>query len=283
MIIKKKSPRQAIKTTLISKNERLKKMKNVAKKVSTLARNKIITTKRARVNVTNITRQMGVMTIPKAIETKGTIMSTNGTVLTVKLSNELMRKLKDIYAMTERDQIEFAGLVECSFDMNYTNFSSPTIRTNRQRTSVYFPPRTALTKLMYHSHPSPVTSSRAKIVTFPSAPDLGIYVENHVNGVLEANLVLDQQGIYVVDVLTPANTFNEDNMYRTALEELRKKGAFDYLTSDNTVLAFNVDTKRWKKFINIYIDRKMIDTFGVSIRFYAWDDLPTVRISALSQ
>jgi hypothetical protein len=273
--------RQHIKTTATPRSERLKKMQDTAKKMSALARKKIINTK--RINVTgSITRQLGIMTIPKAIETKGTIMSTNGTVLTVKLSGELMRKLKDIYAMTERDDFEYAGLVECSFDMNYANFNSPTIRTNRLPGSVYFPRRTAQTKLMYHSHPAPTTNSRAKIVTFPSAPDLRIYVNNHQDGVLEANLILDQQGVYIIDVVRPINTFNADNMFETAVYEMGKKGAFDYIVGDN-ILAMNVDIKRWKTFINSDINSKMITKFGVSVMFYTWNELPTVRISALSQ
>jgi hypothetical protein len=71
-------------------------------------------------------------------------------------------------------------------------------------------------------------------------------------------------------------------MFETAVYEMGKKGAFDYIVGDN-ILAMNVDIKRWKTFINSDINSKMITKFGVSVMFYTWNELPTVRISALSQ
>lgn len=274
------SKRKSIKSISTTKSQRLGKMKSTAKKVSTGATRSVLTTKRLNINA--LTRKMGVMTIPKDIETRGTIMSTNGTVLTVKLSHELMRKLKDIYRMTGREGIEFAGLVECTFDVNYTKFNSPTIRTDGQEGWVNLPRRTGRTKLMYHSHPSPEGTGRSTIVTFPSSADLRIYVDTHKDGILEGNLILDQQGVYVVDVLRPVANFSGEDMFAAAVRELNRKKAFDYQVRGE-MLALNVDIKRWKAFVNSDLDSKMIRMFGVSIKYYTWADVPTVRISSLSR
>lgn len=259
------------------------KMKKRATAASTAARKKTLTTSRARTAVNVLTRQMGLMSIPKTIETRGVIMgSEQNNTLKLRLTKPLMTKLKDIYKMSENQRIEFAGLIECTFDTNYANFGSPTARTNYQMTSVYFPRRTRLTKMMYHTHPLPMATQGSKYMSIPSGPDFVSYVQAHRGGIIEANLILEQQGVYVIDVLRPTTNATGVDMHNTIMKELQTARGFEYTVQD-IILVFNIDIEKWKKFVNNTLDPILNRKHGVSMKFYKWSELPITRVSALPQ
>lgn len=267
------SLRKSIKSTKISKPDTiLTSAMEARKKAVTAARQR-------RPTVNNITAKMRTLSIPKVLETKGTIMKTLGdNNVELQLSRDIVYTLKDIYELSARESIEIAGLIECTFDTNYASFVGPTLRTNYKRTSVYFPHGTPLTKMTYHSHPAPQPTLGGTYVSVPSDTDLNTFIEVHKTGVIEANLILDQQGMYVVDVLTPKENSRGKEMFDTILTEIKKVRGFDYIVKD-TILLFNVDVNRWKNFINNRLDAIMIKKYGVSLRFYRWGDLPSAIVN----
>jgi hypothetical protein len=93
-------------------------------------------------------------------------------------------------------------------------------------------------------------------------------------------MILEQRGMYVIDVLRPINRDIGENIFNTIIEKIRSAGGFNY-TVDDTILVFNLDIGRWKSFMNNSIDPFLVRQYGVSIKFYIWDDLPEVRISSL--
>lgn len=260
------------------------KMKKVATAASAAARKKVLTASRRRPTINNITRSMGLMSIPRPIETRGTILGTNrNNTLRVQLPRTLVAQLEWIYnrsVSTRHGRLELAGLIECTFDVNYANFTTPTIRTNYQMTSVHLPERTRMTKMTYHTHPSPPAAPGSTYTSIPSGPDFNAYIQTHRNGVIEANMILEQRGMYVIDVLRPINRDIGENIFNTIIEKIRSAGGFNY-TVDDTILVFNLDIGRWKSFMNNSIDPFLVRQYGVSIKFYTWDDLPQVRISSL--
>ena len=268
-------------TSMVPKVTPKSKMKRVSAARALTARRAVMSTARKRVSVNNLTRKMGLMSIPKTLETKGTILGppVNNTVK-LQLSKQIVGDLKDIYKMSADHGFEIAGLIECTFDTNYANFTGPTMRTNYQRTSVYFPQATALTKITYHSHPSPSAVSGGTYVAVPSGPDFNAYVQTYRNGHIEANLILEQQGMYVVDVLRPTSNSRGESMFKTIEDEIQRARGFEYTVQD-IIMVFNVDMKKWKRFINNTLDAIMIRKHGVSVRFYTWSELPTVRVSTL--
>ena len=257
------------------------KMKKRATTASTAARKKVLTASRRRTNVNVITRQMGLMSIPKTLETRGTIMRSNGNnTLRIQLSRSLITDLKDIYALSEKYRVEIAGLIECTFDSSYANFIGPTIRTNHQMTSVRLPEPTAITKMTYHTHPSPAAPPGSTYTSIPSGPDFNAYIQTHRNGVIEANIIVEQQGMYVIDVIRPTNRAVGEDVFNTIIEKIRGAGGFNHVIED-TILVFNFDIGRWKRFINNTLDPFLTRQYGLSIQFYKWNELPQVRISSL--
>lgn len=232
--------------------------------------------KRKKTDIENITEKFQLMTIPKNIDTTGTIMNTDGRNATIKLSNKLMNQLKDIYNMSEREQSEYAGLIECSFDKNYVYPTSPTKRTNYMREAVAPPQRTNTTKIVYHSHPAPPISGTT-LVSIPSDMDFTAYIGAQKQGIVEGNLILDQNGVYVVDVVNNLNN-QKNKIFQYFLEIIKSKGGMNYQIKDD-LFFLNVDINRWQIFVNKQIDVLMKKNFGVSIKFYKWTELPLVRIS----
>ena len=228
---------------------------------------------------------MGLMSIPRPIETRGTIMGPNNrnNTLRVQLPRTLIAELEGIYrgsASPGGGRMEFAGLIECTFDANYANFTTPTIRTNFQMSSVRLPERTRMTKMTYHTHPSPVAPPGSTYTSIPSASDFNLYIQTHRNGVIEANIILEQQGMYVIDVLRPINRDIGEDIFNTIIEKIRSAGGFNY-TVEDAILVFNIDIGRWKRFMNNTIDPTLVRQYGVSVKFYKWNELPQVRISSL--
>lgn len=226
-------------------------------------------------NVNRLTKQFGIMTIPKDIETRGTIMNTEGQNLIVKLPKKLMNELKDIYDMSERSQHEFAGLIECTFETDYALVKSHTMRTNYNRGTVAPPQRTKATKIMYHSHPAP-KGTGTTIVSIPSDMDFATYLNAQKQGVVEGNLILDQHGVYVIDVV---NFKKEEGIFQDFLKLIKSQNGFQYIIK-NDLFFMNIDTNTWQKFINGKVDILMKKEFGVSMKFYKWSELPTMRISS---
>lgn len=259
------------------------KMKKRASAASAAARKKVLTASRRRATVNNITRRMGVMSIPRPIETRGTIMRPDrNNTLIVQLSRTLVNELHGIYigSASPSNRMEVSGLIECTFDVNYANFTTPTIRTNYQMTSVQLPEGTRMTKMTYHTHPSPPAAPGSTYTSIPSGPDFNAYIRTHRNGVIEANIILEQQGMYVIDVIRPTDRAIGHDVFNMIVEKIRSAGGFNY-TIEDTILVFNLNISRWKRFINNTLDPFLTRQYGVSIKFYKWNEVPQVRISSL--
>ena len=134
--------------------------------------------------------------------------------------------------------------------------------------------------MTYHTHPSPPAAPGSTYTSIPSGPDFNAYIRTHRNGVIEANIILEQQGMYVIDVLRPINRDIGEDIFNTIIEKIRSAGGFNY-TVEDTILVFNLDIGRWKSFTNNTLDPFLVRQYGVSIKFYKWNELPQVRISSL--
>jgi hypothetical protein len=227
-------------------------------------------------NVNKLARTMGIMTIPKAIEARGTILSVRGDIMTISLTRKLVRELRDVYLMTVRDQWEYAGAVKMHVDRDYANFNTPTKRTNRLLRGVQFTEQMFQFKLTYHSHPAP--RGVRSLATIPSPMDFRLYISNYPD--IQANIILDNEGLYVVDIVERATTGFKPNateawdQFHSLVE---RSGAYEYMI-DYDALTYRVDKNRWKSFINKTVDPIMRSKYNVSILFYFYDELPQIRI-----
>lgn len=239
----------------------------------------IVARMKTATNVNRLARSMSIMTIPKAIEAKGTILSVRDTIMTIALTQKLMRQLKDVYLLSARDAWEYAGVIGVRIDpadKNYVTFNTPTRRTDRMRMRVDYTNRMVQFKMTYHSHPSP--PGARSLATFPSEGDFRVYITNYPN--IQANIILDNEGVYVFDLIerpVGAPRIDPALAYAQFNKLLELSGASKYEIVDN-MLIYKVDKNRWKSFINKTVDPIMRKKFHISILFYFYDEIPKIRI-----
>ena len=253
-------------------------LKTIRKSIKTM---KTVLDPKYQLNV--LTKKFKKLYIPKSLESKGVVVSSRGNILEIQLSKQLMAELKDIYAMTEEKQWEFAGSISCEVDplsRNYVKFGKPTMRTNRMRTAVGLSQSDLTFKITYHSHPlPPPPSSVVKYLTHPSEADFTMYISHYPR--IQGNIIIDQQGIYLIDLIeskiVSPNKPNPSEVYRyfKSLLQVGKVNNFQVL---DEIVIYSVNPKSWQKFINGHVDRNMKLKYNISVRFYLYSDLPTLTL-----
>ena len=207
----------------------------------------------------------------------GTITNANNRYVSVRLSRLLIDRLKEIYTRTWTQRVEYVGSIPftVSNTRNYVKFNQPTARTNQQLASVT-PTQEELTQyIVYHTHPVP--ENETPLFTYPSEPDFRAYIANYP--AVQANLILENQGYYVVDLLeTNMDKPNPNDVVRV-FNELMGGREFQRVRVDWSSLAYFATTpERWKRAINKYVDPIMRRQFGISVRYYTWNELGTITL-----
>jgi hypothetical protein len=130
--------------------------------------------------------------------------------------------------------------------------------------------------VVYHSHPVP--PGNRMLFTIPSVQDIREYVRSYPH--VQANIILEKHGYYVVDLIE-SDVFNKPNaddvvrFYNSILDS----GKFNrVLTVHRNIMFFNSDATRWKKTINGYVNKLMRSKFGISIRYYTYDELADITL-----
>jgi hypothetical protein len=128
---------------------------------------------------------------------------------------------------------------------------------------------------VYHTHPVP--ENETPLFTYPSEPDFRAYIANYP--AVQANLILENQGYYVVDLLeTNMDKPNPNDVVRV-FNELMGGREFQRVRVDWSSLAYFATTpERWKRAINKYVDPIMRRQFGISVRYYTWNELGTITL-----
>jgi hypothetical protein len=225
--------------------------------------------------VNNFTKKLN---IPKDSYNLGTITSLTNTNMGVRLSRRLVNDLKNVYRESYERQIEHVGSTQFTVKntRGYVKFMTPSRRTNERFDSV-MPSTTDIDSyVVYHSHPVP--PGNRMLFTIPSVQDIREYVRSYPH--VQANIILEKHGYYVVDLIE-SDVFNKPNaddvvrFYNSILDS----GKFNrVLTVHRNIMFFNSDATRWKKTINGYVNKLMRSKFGISIRYYTYDELADITL-----
>src|SRR5210317_2634215 len=207
----------------------------------------------------------------------GTITNANNRYVSVRLSRLLIDRLKEIYTRTWTQRVEYVGSIPftVSNTRNYVKFNQPTARTNQQLASVT-PTQEELTQyIVYHTHPVPEYAT--PLFTYPSEADFRTYINAYPN--IQANLILENQGYYIIDLIeTNLNKPNIDDVIRE-FRGLVQGQEFQRVSVTWSNLAYIQTTSdKWKRAVNGYIDPIMRRKFGISIKYYTWDQLGEITL-----
>jgi hypothetical protein len=260
---------------------------------------KTIGTKRPASKAFNIYGKIRKLKSPEKPKGKSTNRSTvtnihrlNTHYTAIKLPKTVFDNLKIIYtkSSSSNKRVEYAGKVS----LNAYN-GLVKVTTNSPGTSGLRGGITAenVKKYMhgyvsFHTHPSavPKNSRRVnnrgvKFFTIPSMEDLLLYTASYPN--MQANLVLDEHGYYIIDIIEGVKINRRPNM--NIVRDIYNKFHNDMLSKNMLAvfegkyiyyMASRVD--EWKEIFNKF-SHKMKTFTGLSMNFYTWKERGTITIS----
>ena len=259
----------------------VEKRKSETARRQTLSRRRDLDRRRrmSRINaaINRLARNFKRVNIPRDAFNLGTVTASDGNVLSVRLSRKTIKELQDIYKKTWEQRVEYAGSIPftVSNTRNYVRFSKPTARTNQQLATVQ-PTQEEMTQyIVYHTHPVPEYAT--PLFTYPSEADFKVYINEYPN--MQANLILENQGYYIIDLIeTNLNKPNVDDVTREFNRLVRGQEFQRVSFTWSNLGYFQTTPTQWKRAVNNYIDPIMRRKFGISVRYYTWDQLGEITL-----
>ena len=199
----------------------------------------------------------------------------------VKLTREVVHDLKEISKLSTIKQWEFAG----GITYKEFKFSKATRVTSKKRNRVDSPEiqRVWYSEIAYHTHPGHghhdknTHEDTPVYTTLPSNADFEAFIKGFPE--MQVNIICDSNGYYVIDILKSVY-IRASPLPEAVHEYMRKVRSKPFMRicvfSDNGIEYFQTTVKNWKREINEYVDPEMMKLFGVSIRYYGYDDDPPI-------
>ena len=215
--------------------------------------------------------------IPRNTFNVGTVTASDGNVLSVRLSRKTIKELQDIYKKTWEQRVEYGGSIPFTLSntRNYVRFSTPTVSTNQQLASVT-PTQEDMTQyIVYHTHPVP--EQNRTLFTYPSGTDFRTYISYYPT--IQANIILENQGYYIIDLIeTNMNKPNPDEVVAEFNRFLSSREFQRVSVNWSNLEYFQTTPTQWKRAVNNYIDPIMRRKFGISVKYYTWDQLGEITL-----
>ena len=235
--------------------------------------------KMAQINavLNRLSKKFRRVNIPRNAFNLGTVTASDGNVLSVRLSRETIKELQDIYKKTWEQRVEYGGSIPFTLSntRNYVRFSTPTVSTNQQLASVT-PTQEDMTQyIVYHTHPVP--EQNRTLFTYPSGTDFRTYISYYPT--IQANIILENQGYYIIDLIeTNMNKPNPDEVVAEFNRFLSSREFQRVSVNWSNLEYFQTTPTQWKRAVNNYIDPIMRRKFGISVKYYTWDQLGEITL-----
>jgi hypothetical protein len=191
--------------------------------------------------------------------------------INIKLPRRIVNELKDLNKKSSRNRWEYAGKIEFRANPNGTmvKFNNPQRLTSQLRGAIVAETYQLLynSYIAYHTHPTAYT---------PSGADMEAYIGTYPN--MQANIISDENGYYVIDLIETVGRErpNAVEVNRT-MEWLRTQ---DFFKSRERVYGgyeyFETTLTDWKRAINQEINPFLQRVFGISIKYYGYNDEPAI-------
>ena len=214
--------------------------------------------------------------------------------INIKLPRRIVSELRDLNKKSSRNRWEYAGKIEFRANPNGTmvKFNNPQRFTSQLRGAIVAETYQLLynSYIAYHTHPTAYTPNNLKnnnamnvnnntrkiLVTLPSGADMEAYIGTYPN--MQANMISDENGYYVIDLIETAGREkpNAVEVNRT-MEWLRTQ---DFFKSRERVYGgyeyFETTLTDWKRSINQEVNPFLQRVFGISIKYYGYNDEPAI-------
>ena len=203
------------------------------------------------------------------------------------ISRSVVKDLKSVSKLSSKNRWEYGGKVKYDKCMNYKGLTYVTSKERARVDSSVLGAEWSDAPVAYHTHPSllkviPDEVGPTIFTTLPSDADFESFIKGFPN--TQVNIICDARGYYVIDIFdaicvgtvpVPEGVFSlmkevryEDFLYKRGFGEERCE-------------YFSTDLREWKLFINEDLHPRLNELYGISIKFYGYDDEPhTVIIDA---
>lgn len=214
--------------------------------------------------------------------------------INIKLPRRIVNELRDLNKKSSRNRWEYAGKIDFRPNPNKSmvKFNNPQRFTSQLRNAITAETYQLLydSYIAYHTHPTAYTPNNLKnntamnlnnntrkiLVTLPSGADMEAYIGTYPN--MQANMISDENGYYVIDLIetTGREKPNAVEVNRT-MEWLRTQPFFQgrYRTLGGYEY-FETTLTDWKKSINRELNPFLQRLFGISIKYYGYNDEPAI-------
>jgi hypothetical protein len=212
----------------------------------------------------------------------------------IKLPRRIVSELRDLNKKSSRNRWEYGGKIEFRPNTNgsMVKFNNPQRFTSQLRNAISAETFQLMqnTYISYHTHPTAYTPNNLKnntamnlnnntrkiLVTLPSGADMETYIGTYPT--MQANMISDENGYYVIDLIetTGRGKPNAVEVNRT-MEWLRTQPFFQsrYRTLGGYEY-FETTLTDWKRSINQEINPFLQRLFGISIKYYGYNDEPAI-------
>jgi len=199
----------------------------------------------------------------------------------IKLSREVVHDLKEVSKLSSSKQWEFAG------NIKYKNFNLVNqISLHQKNETVLKVPKLIEFGILkcHFIHTQVLVIMMGLYVRIHQYSQLSpvMRILKHISKgfpEMQVNIICDSHGYYVINILKSAY-MRASPLPEAVHEYMRKVRSKPFMRicvfSDNGIEYFQTTVKNWKREINEYIDPEMMKLFGVSIRYYGYDDDPPI-------
>ena len=205
----------------------------------------------------------------------------------VQIPRKVIKDLKEVSTLSCKTKWEYAGNVK-TFRMTTGEpllFAKPTRVTSQDRSSVSLD--TVLnvwpSLVSYHTHPcvtrpNPIEDENTTIfVTLPSQRDFEAYIKGFP--AMQVNFICDTHGYYVIDLISAAERgcLPFPRVVNILMHDFRtRKDIRDMCFSEEGLEYFETNMNTWKNIINLELNAVLNKMFGITIRYYGYDDPPPI-------
>lgn len=215
--------------------------------------------------------------------------------INIRLPRRIVNELRALNKKSSRNRWEYAGKIEFRPNPNKTmvKFNNPQRLTSQLRGAITAETYQLLynSYIAYHTHPTAYTpnnlrnnttnlntsnNSRKILVTLPSGADMEAYIGTYPN--MQANIISDENGYYVIDLIETEGREKPDAVEVNRIMEWLR--TVEFFQNRNRILGgyeyFETTLTDWKRAINQEINPFLQRLFGVSIKYYGYNDEPAI-------
>tara|TARA_R110002153_G_scaffold193634_4_gene347028 strand:- start:1704 stop:2738 length:1035 start_codon:yes stop_codon:yes gene_type:complete len=196
------------------------------------------------------------------------------------MSKQLVAAFRDLSYESSRKMIEYAGKIDILQKPNLkVKMMTPTKMTSYLRGAVQPSPSLLSTRVTYHSHPSPRqlknnVNEFKNYHSLPSNADIIAYYANYPQ--MQANIILDTNGYYVIDLVEGEN-HDIEKIIKVLRLYIEKRLAPYYREIDG-YQYFEASNAKWKDIVNNSMN-KVMRRNGVSIKYYNWNERGIITLT----